>query len=108
MGLLDRIRDQFLDVIEYVDKSNKIIVTKFRRESGNNELKQGTRVIVRESQAAVFLKEGQLADVELHFSKDGTVALRYQDSTLEMEVKAGETWKGIWNDGFTRIETNAS
>lgn len=63
MGLLDRIRDQFLDVIEYVDKSNKIIVTKFRRESGNNELKQGTRVIVRESQAAVFLKEGQLADI---------------------------------------------
>lgn len=63
MGLLDRIRDQFLDVIEYVDKSNKIIVTKFRRESGNNELKQGTKVIVRESQAAVFLKEGQLADI---------------------------------------------
>lgn len=53
-------------------------------------------------------KEGQLADVKLYFSKDGTVVLRYQDSTLEMEVKAGETWKGIWNDGFTRIETNAS
>lgn len=63
MGLLDRIKDQFLDVIEYVDKSSKIIVAKFRRESGDNELKQGTKVIVRESQAAVFLKEGQLADI---------------------------------------------
>ena len=33
MGLLDRIKDQFLDVIEYVDKSSKIIVTKFQREA---------------------------------------------------------------------------
>lgn len=32
-------------------------------ESGNNELKQGSKVIVRESQSAVFLKGGQLADV---------------------------------------------
>lgn len=63
MGLLDKIRDQFLDVIEYEDKSNKIIVMKYRRESGNNELKQGTKVIVREGQAAIFLKGGQLADV---------------------------------------------
>lgn len=63
MGILEMFRDQFLDVIEYVDKSNKIIVTKFRRESGNNELKQGSKVIVREGQAAIFLKGGQLADV---------------------------------------------
>lgn len=63
MGILEMLRDQFLDVIEYVDKSNKIIVTKFRRESGNNELKQGSKVIVREGQAAIFLKGGQLADI---------------------------------------------
>lgn len=36
---------------------------KFRRESGNDELKQGSKVIVRESQCAVFLKGGQLADI---------------------------------------------
>src|SRR5699024_12438559 len=30
---------------------------------GNDELKQGSKVIVRESQCAVFLKGGQLADV---------------------------------------------
>lgn len=39
MGLLDVVKDQFLDVIEFEDKSNKLIVTKFRRESGNDELK---------------------------------------------------------------------
>ena len=65
MGLLERIRDQFLDVIQYTDKSNRIIVIKYRRESGNDELKQGSKVIVREGQAAVFLKEGQMADILL-------------------------------------------
>ena len=63
MGLLDAVKDQFLDVIEYVDQSNKLIVSKYQRESGNNELKQGSKVIVRESQNAVFLKGGKLADI---------------------------------------------
>ena len=63
MGLFDMVRDQFLDVIEFVDTSNKLIVAKYGRESGNNELKQGSKVIVRESQCAVFLKGGKLADI---------------------------------------------
>lgn len=63
MGLLDFVKDQFLDVIEFEDISNKLIVFKFQRESGNNELKQGSKVIVREGQCAVFLKGGQLADI---------------------------------------------
>ena len=63
MGFWDVVKDQFLDVIEYEDKSNKLIVTKYRRERGNDELKQGSKVIVRESQAAVFLKGGQVADI---------------------------------------------
>lgn len=63
MGLWDVVKDQFLDVIEYEDESNKLIVTKFRRESGNDELKQESKVIVRESQCAVFLRGGQLADI---------------------------------------------
>lgn len=32
MGLFGTMRDQFLDVIEYEDKSNKLIVSKFQRE----------------------------------------------------------------------------
>jgi membrane protease subunit (stomatin/prohibitin family) len=63
MGLFDIVKDQFLDVIEFEDISNKLIVLKYQRESGNNELKQGSKVIVREGQCAVFLKGGQLADI---------------------------------------------
>ena len=63
MGLFDAVKDQFLDVIQYEDKSNKLIIAKYQRDSGNNELKQGSKVIVRESQNAVFLKGGVLADI---------------------------------------------
>ena len=63
MGLFDIVKDQFLDVIEFEDVSNKLIVLKYQRETGNNELKQGSKVIVREGQSAVFLKGGQLADI---------------------------------------------
>lgn len=63
MGLFDAVKDQFLDVIQYEDKSNKLIIAKYQRDSGNNELKQGSKVIVRESQSAVFLKGGVLADI---------------------------------------------
>ena len=60
MGLLDVIKDQFLDVVEFEDKSNKLIVSKYKRPSGNDELKQGSKVIVRESQCAVFLKDNYI------------------------------------------------
>jgi len=63
MGFFRIVKDQFLDVIEFEDVSNKLVVYKYRRKSGNNELKQGSTVIVRESQYAVFLKDGQFADI---------------------------------------------
>ena len=50
MGLLKAVRSQFADVIEFIDESNKLVVFKYGRKSGDNELKQGTKVIVRESQ----------------------------------------------------------
>lgn len=84
MGLWDAVRDQFLDVIEFEDKSNKLVVTKFQRESGDNELKQGSKVIVRESQCAVFLKGGQLADV----LPPGTYTLNTENFPVLTKLKA--------------------
>lgn len=54
-------RNQFIDVIEYIDPSDKIIVSKYNRP--DNEIKEGAQLIVRESQCAVFLCHGQIADV---------------------------------------------
>ena len=38
------IKDQFLDVIEYIDESNKILVHKYN-DRPSNEIKQGAKVI---------------------------------------------------------------
>ncbi len=63
MGLKRIIRSQFLDTIEYVDQSNKVLVYKYNRPSEDNEIKNGSQIIVRESQVAVFLHRGLLADI---------------------------------------------
>lgn len=63
MGILKSVKSQFLDIIEFIDPSNKIIVIKYIRPSGDDEIKQGSKVIVREGQNAVFLKGGIVADV---------------------------------------------
>ncbi len=84
MGFLDAVKDQFIDVIDFVDASNKLIVAKYQRESGNNELKQGSKVIVREGQCAVFLKGGQLADI----MGPGTYSLTTDNFPILSSLKA--------------------
>ena len=61
MGLFDKIRGEFIDVIEWTDSSPNTLVYRFPRH--NNEIKNGAELTVREGQAAVFIDEGQLADV---------------------------------------------
>ena len=54
-------RGQFIDVIEWTDDSRDTMVWRFERYG--NEIKYGAKLTVRESQVAVFVHEGQLADV---------------------------------------------
>ena len=62
MGLWDRITGELIDIIEWTEPSdNEVLAHRFTRYK--NEIKNGAKLIVREGQAAVFLKEGQLADV---------------------------------------------
>ena len=64
MGLINTIKDQFIDVIELVDDDGLSVVKKYdRKYKDNNEIKTGAKVIVRPSQAAVFFKGGQFADI---------------------------------------------
>jgi len=61
MGIFDKIKGEFIDVIEWTDNSGNTLVYRFERH--NNEIKNGAQLTVREGQAAVFIDEGQLADV---------------------------------------------
>ncbi|MDR0361668.1 MAG: SPFH domain-containing protein [Planctomycetota bacterium] len=60
-SLKNKALGQFIDVIEWVDAARNTLTWKFPRH--DNEIKNGAQLIVRESQAAVFLHEGELGDV---------------------------------------------
>ncbi len=61
MGLFGFIKGQFIDVIQWADDDGKTLVWRFPDE--DKEVKMGAQLIVRESQAAIFINEGQIADV---------------------------------------------
>ena len=61
MGLFSKIKGEFIDIIEWLDPTNDTIIHRFERY--NNQIKYGAKLTVRESQVAVFVNEGQIADV---------------------------------------------
>ncbi len=65
MSIMDKVKEaamnQFIEVIEWLDESQDTLVYRF--PVVGQEIKNGAQLIVRESQAAVFVFEGQVADV---------------------------------------------
>lgn len=65
MSILDKVKEaalnQFIEVIEWLDESRDTLLYRF--PVAGQEIKNGAQLIVRESQAAVFVFEGQAADV---------------------------------------------
>lgn len=65
MSILDKVKEaamnQFIEVIEWLDESQDTLLYRF--PVYQQEIKNGAQLIVRESQAAVFVFEGQVADV---------------------------------------------
>src|SRR6187399_695591 len=65
MSIFDKVKEaalnQFIEVIEWLDNTGDTMVYRF--PVAGQEIKNGAQLIVRESQAAVFVFEGQVADV---------------------------------------------
>jgi membrane protease subunit (stomatin/prohibitin family) len=62
MGLLDKLRGELIDIIEWTEPAQSdILAHRFPRM--NNEIKMGAKLTVREGQTAVFVNEGKIADV---------------------------------------------
>ncbi len=65
MSIIDKVKEaalnQFIEVIEWLDESKDTLLYRF--PVYQQEIKNGAQLIVRESQAAVFVFEGQVADV---------------------------------------------
>jgi len=61
MGFFDKLMGEFIDVIEWTDDSSDTMVYRFERHG--NEIKNGAKLTVRESQVAIFVNEGEIADI---------------------------------------------
>ena len=62
MGLFSRLKKQLLEVVEWKDSSKNTIVYRFPLTE-RDELMNSSTLIVRESQCAVFVHKGEIADV---------------------------------------------
>jgi len=92
MSLLDRIRGEFIDIVEWTEPAqNEILAYRFPRF--NNEIKYGAKLTVREGQAAVFVNEGQIADVY----QPGMYTLETQNMPILSTLKG---WKYGFNSPF--------
>ncbi len=95
MSLFDEIKKklshEFIDIIEWLDNTDDTIVHRFERYQ--NEIKNNAQLIVREGQVAVFINEGQLADV----FKPGTYTLNTQNLPILTTLKG---WKYGFNSPF--------
>lgn len=91
MGLLDFLKSQFIEVIEWTDDSSDTMVYRFPVRG--NEIKMGARLVVRESQVAVFIDQGQIADV---FSP-GSYALSTENLPILTKI---QSWPYGFNSPF--------
>ena len=87
MGLIDKLRGELIDIIEWLDDSRDTMVYRFPRYQ--NEIKMGAKLVVRESQTAVFINEGTIADV----FAPGTYTLETQNMPVLTTLKG-------WKYGF--------
>ncbi|MEM7186299.1 MAG: SPFH domain-containing protein [Bacteroidota bacterium] len=91
MGLFDKIKEklsnEFIDIVEWLDYTDDTICHRFERYQ--NEIKNNAKLIVREGQMAVFVNEGQLADV----FEPGTYTLNTNNLPILTTLKG-------WKYGF--------
>lgn len=95
MGIFDTIKEklsnEFIDIVEWLDYTDDTIAHRFERYQ--NEIKNGAKLVVREGQTAVFINEGQLADV----FTPGTYDLTTQNLPILATLKG---WKYGFNSPF--------
>ena len=61
MAMMDFIKKQFIDIIEWTEDGQGTLAWRF--PMAGNEIQHGASLTVRESQVAIFVDEGRIADV---------------------------------------------
>jgi membrane protease subunit (stomatin/prohibitin family) len=88
MSLFGKLRGELIDIIEWTEPAHSDLLA-YRFPRYDNEIKMGAKLVVREGQTAVFVNEGQLADV----FKPGTYTLETQNLPILSTLRG-------WKYGF--------
>ena len=92
MGLWNKLSNEFIDIVEWLDDNPNVMVHRFERYQ--NEIKMGAKLTVREGQVAVMVNEGQMGKGQV---ADIFMPGMYDLSTENMPILS--TIKG-WKYGF--------
>ena len=87
MGIFSFLKGEFIEVIDWVEKDQNTILWKF--PDNENDIKHGAGLTVRESQVALMMNEGLMADIFKHG--------RYELVTANMPIL---TKLKNWNKAF--------
>lgn len=77
----------FIEIIEWIEHDPNVMMWKI--EDGDREIKNGAKLIVRDSQKAMFMNEGKIADI----FNSGTFTLTTQNIPIISRIKG-------WKYGF--------
>jgi membrane protease subunit (stomatin/prohibitin family) len=61
VGILEKLRSELVDVIEWLDDDRHTLVWRFPRY--HSQIKNGAKLVVRPGQTALFVHQGKIADV---------------------------------------------
>ena len=92
MSLWNKIVGEVVDIVEWTQPAHSEILA-YRFPRYNNEIKYGDKLTVREGQAAVFVNEGQIADVY----QPGMYTLQTENMPVLSTLKG---WKYGFNSPF--------
>ncbi|WP_295125246.1 SPFH domain-containing protein [uncultured Chitinophaga sp.] len=91
MGLFDFIKNEFIEVIDWVDDTQETVIYKFPDKG--NKIMNGAQLTVRESQVAVLMNEGEFGDTY--------IPGRHELSTKNMPITTTlKSWKYLFDTPF--------
>ncbi|MGN6418651.1 MAG: SPFH domain-containing protein [Pseudobacter sp.] len=91
MGLFDFIKNEFIEVIDWVDDTPDTVLYKFPDKG--NKIMNGAQLTVRESQVVVLMNEGEFGDVY--------IPGRHELTTSNMPITTTlKSWKYLFDSPF--------
>ena len=91
MGIFDFLKNEFIESIDWIDSDGEVVLYKFPDKQA--DIKYGAALTVRPSQIAIFVNEGQIADV----FQEGLYTIETQNLPILTKMR---NWKMGFNSPF--------